>query len=104
MASKQELWVVYPAIFTPEKTSGYLIEFPDIQGAFTGINNDDLVYGLKMAEEVLGMVAADYLESGESLAAPTSLNEINCGQDSFVTLVKTDVADYLKDGQLVKKL
>ena len=28
----------YPAIFRPEKGGGYFIEFPDIQGAYTGIN------------------------------------------------------------------
>lgn len=43
MKNKQQLEVAYPAVFTSETNGGYLIEFPDIQGAFTGINTNDLV-------------------------------------------------------------
>lgn len=103
MKNKQQLEVVYPAVFTPEINGGYLIEFPDIQGAFTGINTNDLVMGLKMAEEVLGMVCADYLENGDKLRAPSAVNQVEHAEAAFVTLVKTDVAKYLKDGPLVKK-
>lgn len=95
--------VAYPAIFTPEENGGYLIEFPDIQGAFTGINNDDLGYGMEMASEVLGLTVADYLESGDDLNKPTAVNKVKHEKDSFVTLVSTDVSKYLNNQKLVKK-
>ena len=50
MSKKTKLYLVYPAIFTPETNGGYLIEFPDIQGAFTGINTDNISYGIEMAD------------------------------------------------------
>ena len=37
MSNKQKMVVAYLAIFTPEENGGYLIEFSDIQGAFTGM-------------------------------------------------------------------
>ena len=103
MSNKQKIVVAYPAIFTPEENGGYLIEFPDIQGAFTGINNDDLGYGMEMASEVLGLTVADYLESGDDLSKPTAVNKVKHKKGSFVTLVSTDVSKYLDNQKLVKK-
>ncbi|WP_086201634.1 type II toxin-antitoxin system HicB family antitoxin [Ligilactobacillus salivarius] len=103
MSNKQKMVVAYPAIFTPEENGGYLIEFPDIQGAFTGINNDDLGYGMEMASEVLGLTVADYLESGDDLIKPTAVNKVKHKEGSFVTLVSTDVSKYLDNQKLVKK-
>lgn len=103
MSNKQKMVVAYPAIFTPEENGGYLIEFPDIQGAFTGINNDDLGYGMEMASEVLGLTVADYLESGDDLSKPTAVNKVKHKENSFVTLVSTDVSKYLDNQKLVKK-
>ena len=93
----------YPAIFKPEEDGGYFIEFPDIQGAYTGINENDISYGIAMAEEVLGMVLADYIEHGDSLPEPTPINQISIETDSFTTLIRVDVAQYLKDTELIKK-
>ena len=103
MSNKQKMVVAYPAIFTPEENGGYLIEFPDIQGAFTGINNDDLGYGMEMASEVLGLTVADYLESGDDLSKPTAVTKVKHKEGSFVTLVSTDVSKYLDSQKLVKK-
>ncbi|HCI0292802.1 TPA: type II toxin-antitoxin system HicB family antitoxin [Enterococcus faecium] len=93
----------YPAIFSPEEGGGYFIEFPDVQGAYTGINEDDISYGIAMAQEVLGMVLADYIEHEDLLPEPTPINKISVEDDSFTTLIRVDVAKYLKDTELVKK-
>ncbi|MGK3931014.1 type II toxin-antitoxin system HicB family antitoxin, partial [Enterococcus faecium] len=82
---------------------GYFIEFPDVQGAYTGINEDDISYGIAMAQEVLGMVLADYIEHEDLLPEPTPINKISVEDDSFTTLIRVDVAKYLKDTELVKK-
>ncbi|MDR1567429.1 MAG: type II toxin-antitoxin system HicB family antitoxin [Streptococcaceae bacterium] len=97
MLSQTTRQTAYPAIFHSEENGGYFIDFPDIQGAYTGINENDIAYGLLMAEEVLEMVLADYLENHECLPKPTPLNEINHKSDEFVTLVKVDIEDYLKN-------
>ena len=93
----------YPAIFTPEEGGGYFIKFPDIQGAYTGINEDDIPYGLSMAEEVLGMVLADYIENNDAVSLPSPINTLEAPSGGFVTLVKVDLKDYLKDNTPVKK-
>ncbi|MGG5359294.1 MULTISPECIES: type II toxin-antitoxin system HicB family antitoxin [unclassified Enterococcus] len=93
----------YPAIFHPEEGGGYFIEFPDIQGAYTGINEEDISYGIAMAQEVLGMVLADYMEHEDSFPKPTPINELTYENHSFATLIRVDVAKYLKDTELIKK-
>lgn len=103
MANNTPLLVAYPAIFHPEDNRGYFIEFPDVDGAFTGINENNLAFGLEMAEEVLGMVLADYVESRESLPQPSSISEIEKSTPDMVTLVKVDMEKYFKDVSLVKK-
>lgn len=100
---KEPLAKTYPAIFHPEEEGGYFIEFPDIQGAYTGINEEDLSYGIAMAQEVLGMVLADYIEHGDSLPNATPVNEVEHEADEFTTLIRVDVAKYLKNTELVKK-
>ena len=85
MSLQTSLKVAYPAIFHPEEGGGYFIEFPDVQGAYTGINENDIAYGLLMAEEVLGMVLADYIENNETLPKASELNSISHKPDEFVT-------------------
>lgn len=100
---REPLTKTYPAIFHPEEKGGYFIDFPDIQGAYTGINETNLSYGIAMTQEVLGMVLADYLENGEKLPIPTPIKQIPIDEQAFTTLISVNVADYLKDKELVKK-
>lgn len=93
----------YPAIFHKEENGGYFIDFPDLQGAYTGINEDDNAYGIAMAEEVLGMVLADMIEHNDPLPDPTPINEIDIEAPSFVTLIRVDVEKYFKDNTMVRK-
>ena len=88
MADKN-LNMAFPFIFHKEDDGGYFIECPDIDGVYTGIDEDDIAYGMSMAEEVLGMTLAD-------------IKELSC-DDGFVTLVMVDVEKYIRDTTLVKK-
>lgn len=103
MSKKTKLYLVYPAIFTPETNGGYLIEFPDIQGAFTGINTDNISYGIEMAEEALGLTLADYIESGDSINSPSKIDKLKVPDGSFATLIRANVSKYLDNDKLVKK-
>ena len=93
---------VYPAIFEKDG-DGYLIDFPDVQGAFTGIDENNIAYGITMAEEVLGMVLADMVESGEDLPKPTPSEKLKAPDGGLVTLVKVDLEKYFRDHTPVKK-
>ncbi|WP_153924944.1 type II toxin-antitoxin system HicB family antitoxin [Lactococcus petauri] len=103
MVNNTPLLVAYPAIFHPEENGGYFIEFPDVDGAFTGINENNLAFGLEMAEEVLGMVLADYIESGEKIPQASPISNIKATTEDIVTLVKVDMEKYFKDISPVKK-
>ncbi|MBO0413590.1 type II toxin-antitoxin system HicB family antitoxin [Enterococcus hulanensis] len=93
----------YPAIFHREENGGYFIEFPDVQGAYTGINEDDIAYGIAMAEEVLGMVLADMIEHDDPLPAPTPIKNLKYEESAFATHVRVDVEKYFKDNKMVRK-
>ena len=101
MADKN-LNMAFPFIFHKEDDGGYFIECPDIDGVYTGIDEDEIEYGMSMAEEVLGMTLADMLEKGETIPKPSGIKELSC-DDGFVTLVMVDVEKYIRDTTLVKK-
>ena len=101
MADKN-LNMAFPFIFHKEDDGGYFIECPDIDGVYTGIDEDDIAYGMSMAEEVLGMTLADMLEKGEAIPKPSNIKELSC-DDGFVTLVMVDGEKYIRDTTLVKK-
>lgn len=92
----------YPFVFKKDG-KGYLIESVDIPGAYTGINSDDVAYGIEMAEEALALVLEDYIESGDSLPKPTPMSEIEGKENEFVTLVKVDMNSFMEGQKLVKK-
>ena len=98
----RNLNMAFPFIFHKEEAGGYFIECPDIDGVYTGIDEDDIAYGMSMAEEVLGMTLADMLEKGETIPKPSGIKELSC-DDGFVTLVMVDVEKYIRDTTLVKK-
>ncbi|MCL2560616.1 MAG: type II toxin-antitoxin system HicB family antitoxin [Turicibacter sp.] len=93
----------YPATFTPEEDGGYFIQFPDVKGAYTGINEDDIAFGLSMAEEVLGLVLSSCIEDNEPIPNPSDINKLTAPPGGFVTMVKVDLEEYLKDTTPVKK-
>jgi len=93
----------YPAVFIPEEEGGYFIKFPDLQGAYTGIHEDDIAFGISMAEEALGLTLADCIEDADFIPPPTPINELTAPSGGFVTMIKVDLEAYLKDTTPVKK-
>ena len=94
----------YPAIFTPEEDGGYFIKFPDLQGAYTGIYEEDgIAFGISMAEEALGLTLAGCIEDDDFTPAPSDINDLTAPPGGFVTMVKVDVEEYLRDNAPVKK-
>jgi len=94
----------YPAIFSPEEDGGYFIKFPDVKLGYTEMHEeDDIAFGISMAEEVLGLGLIDYIENGEALPLPTPIGDLKAPSGGFVTMVKVDLEEYLKDMTPVKK-
>ena len=97
------MFVVYPFVCKKESPKGYFIESVDIKEAYTGINTDDISFGISMAEEVLGLVLSEYVERGIELPKATPIKNVKIKNDEFVTLIRIDLEKFLKDTSLVKK-
>ena len=66
----------YPAIFHKAESneSGFWIEFPDIDGAFT--EGKDMDEAMNMAKDCLDLVLSYYIDEGKQLPKPSSLEDI----------------------------
>ena len=92
---------VYPAIFEKDPV-GYGIYFPDIEGAVT--QTKDIIEGLEVASDALGIMLGDLVENNKPLPKPTNINDLSIDSErEFATLISVDLNDYLKDVQLDKK-
>jgi len=94
---------IYPAIFTKEDNGLYSILFPDLDGCFTqGSSVED---GMYMAMDVLSIVLCDMEDDKKEIPKPTEPMAIQVDNDSFVTLICADTAEYRKiyNGKSVKK-
>ncbi|MGM0294188.1 type II toxin-antitoxin system HicB family antitoxin [Enterococcus mundtii] len=92
---------VYPAIFEKDPV-GYGIYFPDIEGAVT--QSKDIIEGLEVASDALGIMLGDLVENNKPLPKPTNINDLSIDSErEFATLISVNLNDYLKDVQLDKK-
>ena len=99
---------VYPAIFFVAKEGGYVVEFPDVEGAVT--QGETLFEALEMAEDALcGMLVSwenfkagqDQFPMRNRIVEPTPLEKVVAEPDefstsAFVTLIKADTDAYRK--------
>ena len=93
---------VYPAVFYKEKEGGYVVEFPDVEGALT--QGKTLFEAMEMAEDALcGMLVS--FENGENMTnrivEPTPIEKVvaepsEFSSKAFVTLIKADTDAYRK--------
>lgn len=111
--------VTYPACFYFDKDSkGYYVYFPDLDSS--GTQGVDLNDAMVMASEYLGMYVASLVEDGETAPKASAISEIDLRavfpfvddtelvascelSKSFVSMVVTNVEDYLDAQELVKK-
>jgi predicted RNase H-like HicB family nuclease len=93
---------VYPAVFTPEE-KGFSINFPDIDSCYTC--GDDLIDGIKMAEDALAFRLYDIETANEEIPKPTTINDLVLNKGEFATLIPCDTIGYQKmnNGKAVKK-
>jgi len=99
---------VYPAIFYEAKDGGYVVEFPDVQGAVT--QGETLYEAMVMAEDALAGMLACYEDKKAGILdhpftnkvnKPTPISQIKAEPDefsngAFVTLIRVDTDEYRK--------
>ena len=74
----------YPAILTYEKGKEIAVEFPDLDVATSGVNDED---ALISARELLGLAMFGIEEDGGKIPKPTPLRNITPETDQKVILV-----------------
>ncbi len=74
----------YPAIFTYEDGQEIAVEFPDLNCATSGVNDDD---ALLSARELLGCVLFGMEEDKEDIPEPTSLANITTEPNERAVLI-----------------
>ena len=74
----------YPAIFTYEPGQEIAVDFPDLNCATSGTNDDD---ALLSARELLGCVLYGLEEDGEEIPAPTPLAKVEIQSNERAVLV-----------------
>ncbi len=74
----------YPAVFTYEEGQEIAVEFPDLNVATSGINDDD---ALLSARELLGIVMSGLEEDDEEIPTPTPLGKIPMQPNERAVLV-----------------
>ncbi len=86
----------YPAIFhrSESKESGFWIEFPDLDGAFT--QGDDIDEAYKMAKDCLGLTLSYYQDEGKKPPKPSTPDKISLKDDDIIVMVSVDLLWYEK--------
>lgn len=74
----------YPAIFTYEDGQEIAVEFPDLNCATSGVNDDD---ALLSARELLGCVLFGMEEDKEDIPEPTPLANIKTASNERAVLI-----------------
>ena len=85
---------VYPAVFHFNKDDGsYTITYPDLPGCISEGKN--LSKALFMAQDALTQWIEYHTDEKLKLAHPSKLDEVKCGKNEFVNLVRAEIKDNL---------
>lgn len=79
----------YPAIFTYEPGKEIAVDFPDLECATSGTNDDDAFLS---ARELLDCVLNGLEEDGKKIPAPTPLSEIKTKGNQCAVLIPLYIA------------
>ena len=81
---KKEDRLFFPAVFTYIDGQEISVEFPDLNCATSGINDDDAFLS---ARELLGCVIFGMEEDGEEIPSPTPLSQIKTQDNEKAVLI-----------------
>lgn len=92
--------LIYPAIFHKEDDSVW-VEFPDLTGCQSFGDNVQDAY--ENAKEALEGYCITMLEEKHELPKASDITSISFGENSFTSLVETDLTTHLSKMKSVKK-
>jgi predicted RNase H-like HicB family nuclease len=87
------MYYVYPALFKPNPTGGYIVSVPDAPGCITGGKN--LKESLEMIKDALAVYLCSVEDHDESIPPASKPFDIGLDEpDSFTTLIEIDTVRY----------
>ncbi|MEE0777102.1 MAG: type II toxin-antitoxin system HicB family antitoxin [Bacillota bacterium] len=91
----------YPVVLT-QGESFVVVQIPDFNIGTQGVDFADAMY---MARDAIGLMGIDMEDDKEEIPTPTDLRSIKAEEDSIVTLVDVDFAEYRRkhEKRMVKK-
>lgn len=92
--------LIYPAIFHKEE-DGMWVEFPDLIGCQS--SGDDLHETYENAKEALEAYCITMLEEKHELPKASDITAIRSSENSFTSLVETDLTTQMSKMKSVKK-
>lgn len=94
---------VFPAVFETAEEGGYVITFPNFEGATQGENLADAV---EMATDYLNCVLCDYEDEKKEIPHATDICKIKAEKGGFVNMIVADTTAYrdvlLKENNPIK--
>ena len=84
----------YPIIISPaqDEKESYVVYFPDFN---SGTQGETLADAIDMAADAIGVLGITMEDEGESIPAPTPIQDVLPRQDGdIITLVAVDFAEY----------
>jgi len=93
----------YTAVFTPEESGLYSINFPDLQGCYT--SGDDMADAIYMAQDVLNLTLYDLEQDNKPLPKASQPQDIKIGKKQFTSIIVVDTEAYRRiyENKSVKK-
>ncbi|MDR0248727.1 MAG: type II toxin-antitoxin system HicB family antitoxin [Oscillospiraceae bacterium] len=82
----------YTAVFTPEESGGYSVNFPDLQGCYTC--GDDMADAAYMAQDALCLTLYDLEQDGKPIPQASKPYEIAIADGEFTSVVAVDTESY----------
>ena len=82
----------YTAVFTPEESGLYSVNFPDLQGCRT--SGDDMADAVYMAHDVLCLTLYDLEQDGKPIPKASTPRDITITGEQFTSVVVVDTDFY----------
>ena len=86
------MYYVYPAVFKPNPSGGYIVTVPDAPGCVTG--GETLEESLRMTQDALSVYMCSVEDHNEPIPSMRNPQSVALEYDQFVTLIEVDTTRY----------
>ena len=82
----------FPAIFTPEESGKFSINFPDVNCYTQG---EDVEDGIEMAQDALCLMLYDMEQRGEEIPKASDIEKLTKSGSQLIFMISCDTQEYV---------